>query len=64
MGLANYFQNYIPCFLLLVVPLFKLTRSTVEWRGGELPPEAFRAFNNIQAAPFPAMGPRGDWVPC
>jgi hypothetical protein len=46
MGLANYFRNYISCFSLLAVPLFKLTRSTIEWKGGH-PTQSLQALNNI-----------------
>jgi hypothetical protein len=43
-GLANYFRSYIVQFAIKAAPLFKLTRQDSEWKGGDLPPEASKAF--------------------
>jgi hypothetical protein len=43
-GLANYFRSYIVQFAIKAAPLFRLARQDSDWKGGELPPEASKAF--------------------
>jgi hypothetical protein len=43
-GLANYFRLYIVQFAIKAAPLFRLTRQDSDWKGGELRPEASKAF--------------------
>jgi hypothetical protein len=47
-GLANYFRSYIVQFAIKAAPLFRLTRPDLEWKGGELPPEALKAFLRLR----------------
>jgi hypothetical protein len=47
-GLANYFRLYIVQFAIKAVPLFKLTRQDLDWKGGEMPPEASSAFLRLR----------------
>ena len=46
--LANYFRLYIVQFAIKAAPLFKLTRQDSEWKGGDLPPEASKAFLQLR----------------
>jgi hypothetical protein len=46
--LANYFRSYIVQFAIKAAPLFRLTRQDSDWKGGELPPEASRAFLRLR----------------
>jgi hypothetical protein len=47
-GLANYFRSYIVLFAIKAAPLFRLTRQESDWKGGELPPEASKAFLRLR----------------
>jgi hypothetical protein len=47
-GLANYFRSYIVQFAIKAAPMFRLTRQDLDWKGGELPPEAARAFLRLR----------------
>jgi hypothetical protein len=47
-GLANYFRSYIVQFVIKAAPLFRLTRLDSDWKGGELPPEASKAFLRLR----------------
>jgi hypothetical protein len=47
-GLANYFRSYIVQFAIKAAPLFKLTGQDSDWKGGELPPEAAKAFLRLR----------------
>jgi hypothetical protein len=47
-GLANYFRSYIVQFAIKGAPLFRLTRQDSDWKGGELPPEASKAFLRLR----------------
>jgi hypothetical protein len=47
-GLANYFRSYIVQFAIKAVPLFKLTQQDSDWKGGELPPKASKAFLRLR----------------
>jgi hypothetical protein len=47
-NLANYFRSYIVQFAIKAAPLFRLTRQDSDWKGGELPPEASKAFLRLR----------------
>jgi hypothetical protein len=47
-GLANYFRSYIVQFAIKAAPLSKLIRQDSDWKGGELPPEASKAFLRLR----------------
>jgi hypothetical protein len=47
-GLANYFRSYIVQFAIKAAPLFRLTRQDSDWKGGELAPEASKAFLRLR----------------
>jgi hypothetical protein len=47
-GLANYFPSYIVQFAIKAVPLFKLTGQDSEWKGGDMPPDASKAFLQLR----------------
>jgi hypothetical protein len=57
-GSGQLLPELCPTFSLLVAPLFKLTWSSNEWLGGELPPEVFKTFNNIHANLIGENGPK------
>ncbi len=44
LGLCNFFRTHIFNFLLLSGPLNKLTRKDCPWQGGELSPDALKAY--------------------
>jgi hypothetical protein len=46
--LAHYFRSYIVQFAIKAPPLFRLTRQDSDWKGGELPPEASKAFLRLK----------------
>ena len=50
LGLANFFRTHIRNFSLVSSPLNKLTRKDIPWRGGPLPPDALKAFLELQTA--------------
>jgi hypothetical protein len=47
-GLANYFRSYIVQFAIKAAPLFKLTRQDSTWKGGEMLPDASKAFQQLR----------------
>ena len=50
LGLANFFRSHVRNFASISSPLNKLTRKEVNWRGGELPPDALQAFQELRLA--------------
>jgi hypothetical protein len=50
LGLCNFFRAHIRNFSLVSCPLNQLTRKDTPWRGGELPLEALKAFNELKSA--------------
>ena len=48
-GMANYFRFLIPKFSQKAAPLTALTTKAVNWKEGELPPEARQAFEELKA---------------
>jgi transposase InsO family protein len=48
LGLCNFFRTHIRNFSLLSGPLNKLTRKDCPWKGGQLPPEAFKAYKELK----------------
>jgi predicted aspartyl protease len=62
-GLANYFRHMIKDYALLSGHLTKLVSKEANWKGGPLPPEARKAFNQLKTAlcTAPVLSyPRGD----
>ena len=49
LGLCNFFRGHIQHFAQLTSPLTKLTTKEANWKGGQLPTEALRAFRNLQS---------------
>jgi hypothetical protein len=49
-GLCNYFRRFVPSFASVASPLYALTSSKTEWRGGDLPPAALQAFLSLRSA--------------
>jgi hypothetical protein len=47
-GLCNYFRGYVQNFARIAAPLFALTRKDSDWKGGELPQPARRAFEFLR----------------
>ena len=50
LGLCNFFRNHIRDFATRSHPLTILTRKDCPWKGGELPPDALKAFNELKSA--------------
>jgi hypothetical protein len=46
--LANYFRLYIVQFAIKAAPLFWLTPQDSDWKGGDMPPEAARAYLRLR----------------
>ena len=49
LGLCNFFRNHVKNFALITAPLTKLTRKDDDWKGGPLPPDALKAFRELQS---------------
>ena len=50
LGLANFFRTHVRNFSLISNPLTKLTRKDTAWKGGPLPDDAMKAFNELKLA--------------
>ena len=50
LGLANFFHTHVRNFSLIASPLTKLTRKDLAWKGGPLPEDATKAFNELKLA--------------
>ena len=50
MGLCNFFRSHVRNFAQTGAPLHKLTSKETKWRGGELPEECLKAYNELKAA--------------
>ncbi len=48
LGLCNFFRQHIKQFALKSHPLTVLTRKDCSWKNGPLPPEALKAFKELQ----------------
>ncbi len=46
--LSEFFRTHIRNFSLLSGPLNKLTRKDCPWQGGQLPPEALKAYQELK----------------
>ncbi len=63
LGLCNFFRTHVKNFAQITAPLTKLTRKDCEWKGGPLPPDALKAFKELQGilVSEPVMAyPRND----
>ncbi len=49
LGLCNFFRQHIKQFALRSHPLTVLTRKDCPWKGGPLPPDALKAFNELKS---------------
>ncbi len=50
LGLCNFFRNHIRDFATRSHPLTVLTRKDCPWKGGPLPDDALKAFNELKSA--------------
>ena len=48
LGLVNFFRTHVRNFSMIASPLTQLTRKDTPWRGGQLPPDALFAFNELK----------------
>ncbi len=48
LGLCNFFRGHVRNFAQLTSPSTALTKKECAWKGGQLPPESFKAFQKIQ----------------
>jgi len=48
LGLCNFFRTHIKDFSIIAAPLFKATRKDSAYKGGQLPPDALKAFYILQ----------------
>jgi len=48
LGLCNFFRTHVKNFALISSPLTVLTRKDSPWKKGPLPPEAFKAYRELQ----------------
>jgi hypothetical protein len=48
LGFCNFFRTHIRNFSLLSGPLNKWTRKDCPWQGGELPPDALKAYKELK----------------
>ena len=49
LGLCNFFRGHVKNFALITHPLTKLTCKESPWKRGPLPPEALKAFRELQS---------------
>ena len=50
LGLCNFFRSHVRNFSMVASHLTKLTCKNSGWRGGTLPPDALKAFNELKTA--------------
>jgi hypothetical protein len=50
LGLCNYFRTHVRNFSMLAGPLNFLTSKKAGWRGGPLPPDAKKSFEDLKSA--------------
>jgi putative transposase len=50
LGLCNFFRNHIKDFAVRSHPLTVLTKKDCDWKGGPLPPDALKSFNELKTA--------------
>jgi hypothetical protein len=50
MGLCNFFRSHVRNFAQIGSPLHKLTLIETKWKGGELPEDCLKAFNQLKMA--------------
>jgi transposase InsO family protein len=48
LGLVNFFRAHVRNFSMVASPLTQLTRKDTPWRGGPLPPDAFKAYTELK----------------
>ncbi len=48
LGLCNFFRGHVRNFAQLTSPLTTLTKKDCSWKGGQLPPDALKAFQELQ----------------
>ncbi len=48
LGLCNFFWGHVCNFAQLTSPLTTLTKIDCSWKGGQLPPDALKAFQELQ----------------
>ena len=48
LGLVNFFRSHVRNFSMVASPLTQLTRKDTLWRGGQLPPDALKAFSELK----------------
>jgi hypothetical protein len=50
MGLCNFFRSHVRNFAQIGSPLQKPTSIETKWKGGELPEDCLKAFNQLKMA--------------
>jgi transposase InsO family protein len=50
LGLCNFFRTHVRNFAQISGSLCQLTKKERSWRGGELPPDALKAFRELQSS--------------
>ena len=48
LGLCNFFRTHVRNFSMIATPLTALTKKDAKWSSGELPPDAYKAFRELQ----------------
>jgi hypothetical protein len=48
LGLCNFFRGHVRNFAQLTSPLTTLTKKGCSWKGGQLPPDTLKAFQELQ----------------
>jgi hypothetical protein len=49
LGLCNFFRTHVKNFALMSSPLTLLTRKDSKWKNGPLPPDAYKAYRELQS---------------